>query len=409
MARDGSGNYNRAVASPSAGQVISSSNYNTEMNDLGAALTASIAKDGQTTPSANLPMGGYKHTGVSTASGGVRSEYVSSAVEQDGGTHWCGTAGGTADALTLTPTPAITSYTAGLVFRFKAGAAPNTGAATVAVSGLSAKAIQKAGAALAANDIAADKWYEVLYDGAAFQLQAYTINVTGVTSVATGTGLTGGPITTTGTVDLDFTNLTAASPATGDYVAGVDISDGNNEKKFLVSDILALASAAVPSGTVMDYAGSTEPSGWLFCYGQAISRATYAALFAIVGTTYGVGDGSTTFNLPDLRGRVAAGRDDMGGAAASRVTSGGSGITGTTLGASGGTETHTLTAAQLASHTHGPGSGTAIVNIQAGGGSFAAPAGGTDWGSSAATASAGSGTAHNNTQPTFILNKIIKT
>lgn len=87
------------------------------------------------------------------------------------------------------------------------------------------------------------------------------------------------------------------------------------------------------------------------CYGQAISRTDYPNLFAAIGTTYGAGDGSTTFNLPDLRGRVAAGRDDMGGTAAGRLTSA-STFVGTTLGATGGTETHTLTTAQMPAHTH---------------------------------------------------------
>src|SRR5690606_30912733 len=91
---------------------------------------------------------------------------------------------------------------------------------------------------------------------------------------------------------------------------------------------------------------------FLMPYGQAVSRTTYSALFAKLGTTYGVGDGSTTFNLPDLRGRVAAGRDDMGGTSANRLTNQSGGLDGDTLGASGGSETHTLTEAELASHTH---------------------------------------------------------
>lgn len=90
---------------------------------------------------------------------------------------------------------------------------------------------------------------------------------------------------------------------------------------------------------------AAAPSGWLACGGQAVSRTTYAGLFAAIGTTYGVGDGSTTFNLPDGRGRALFGLDNMGGSAASRLTAGGSGITGTTLGASGGNEL-------LQSHTH---------------------------------------------------------
>lgn len=102
---------------------------------------------------------------------------------------------------------------------------------------------------------------------------------------------------------------------------------------------------SAPAGTVNSYAGSTAPTGWLLCAGQAVSRTTYADLFSVVSTTYGSGDGSTTFNLPDLRGRAPFGKDDMNGSAASRITSGVSGITGTTLGAAGGDQ-------NLHSHTH---------------------------------------------------------
>jgi microcystin-dependent protein len=83
---------------------------------------------------------------------------------------------------------------------------------------------------------------------------------------------------------------------------------------------------------------STARAGTILGYGQAISRTDYAGLFAAYSTTYGTGDGSTTFNLPDLRGRVVAGKDDMGGSAASRITNAGSSIVGTTLGAAGGLE-----------------------------------------------------------------------
>ena len=104
----------------------------------------------------------------------------------------------------------------------------------------------------------------------------------------------------------------------------------------------------IPVGSGIDYWGATAPAGYLFAYGQAISRTTYTSLFAVMGTTYGSGDGSTTFNVPDKRGRSSIGKDDMGGVAANRVTSGGSGVSGTTLGASGGNEltqshTHTTT------------------------------------------------------------------
>ena len=65
----------------------------------------------------------------------------------------------------------------------------------------------------------------------------------------------------------------------------------------------------LPTGSVIPFAGKTAPTGWLMCQGQAVSRTTYAQLFSVIGTTFGSGDGSTTFNLPDLRGRVAVGVD----------------------------------------------------------------------------------------------------
>lgn len=110
--------------------------------------------------------------------------------------------------------------------------------------------------------------------------------------------------------------------------------------------------AMTPSGVIVPFAGSNAPSGWLLCAGQAVSRTQYAGLFLTISTTYGAGDGSTTFNLPDLRGRTIAGVDNMGGSAASRLTSGVSGINATTLGAAGGVEGVTLTAAQSGTPAH---------------------------------------------------------
>lgn len=160
-----------------------------------------------------------------------------------------------------------------------------------------------------------------------------------------------------------------------------------------------------PPGVVLPYAGTTEPSGWLLCYVQAISRTTYAALFSAIGTTYGGGDGSTTFNVPDLRGRISAGKDDMGGAAASRLTTGGSGVNGAVLGAAGGAETHTLSLAQMPAHSHAVTGGTA----SSGSGSNDLRASGSPAGAQPVTDSKGSGAAHNNTQPTIVLNHIIRT
>lgn len=104
-------------------------------------------------------------------------------------------------------------------------------------------------------------------------------------------------------------------------------------------------------GEVTSYAGTNAPSGWFLCYGQAVSRTGYPELFFIISTTYGSGDGTTTFNLPDLRGRAEFGKDNMGGSAANRITTAGSGVDGTTLGAAGGVQSFTITTPNLPAYT----------------------------------------------------------
>lgn len=184
-----------------------------------------------------------------------------------------------------------------------------------------------------------------------------------------------------------------------------------------------------PAGVVLQYAGATAPTGWLLCYGQSVSRTTYAALFAVIGTTLGVGDGSTTFGLPDLRGRVVAGNDNMGGSAAGRITSAGAGFDGAVLGATGGAQTHQLTVAQMPGHSHSGSAtsagghahalpvGSSYGVIPESGGSYGSIAGitaGTTESSGAhthavTTVSQGGDQVHPIVQPTIMLNAIIKT
>lgn len=168
--------------------------------------------------------------------------------------------------------------------------------------------------------------------------------------------------------------------------------------------LVAAAAAAVPSGCVLPYGGTAAPTGYLLCDGSPISRVTYSVLFGLLVTTYGVGDGVSTFNLPDLRGRSVFGKDNMGGTTASRITAAGSGITGTTLGAVGGTETHTLTTAQLASHSH-----PVTTRNNLGGSPFMMTSGVLNQFTGNSTEVAGGGGAHQNTPPGIILNYIIKT
>jgi hypothetical protein len=120
----------------------------------------------------------------------------------------------------------------------------------------------------------------------------------------------------------------------------------------------ALRIAALPIGTSLEYSGTGLPAGFLWEDGSNVSRTTYAELFAAIGTTYGAGNGSSTFALPDSRGRVAIGSDAMGGTAAGRITSAGCGIAGATLGAAGGNQA-------LQAHAHGiadPGHGHGVAD-----------------------------------------------
>lgn len=172
----------------------------------------------------------------------------------------------------------------------------------------------------------------------------------------------------------------------------------------LVREENLLPELLVPVGAVLAYGSSNAPKGWLSCAGQAVSRELYADLFSVVGTTYGSGDGSTTFNVPNLLGRVIVGQGS------------GVGLTSRSMGATGGAETHTLTTNEMPSHSHTSNAvGTTVGLITADGSStaitgdsspvepniFAAPV-------ALSIDNTGSGGAHNNMQPFAVLNYIIK-
>ena len=139
-------------------------------------------------------------------------------------------------------------------------------------------------------------------------------------------------------VDGYWVELGASAPVTA--------SAGDLTGATLASNVVS--SALIPVGVINPYAGSTAPTGWLLCSNQPVSRTTYSALFAVIGTTYGSGDGSTTFNVPDLRGRTVAGLDNMDGTDAGRLDIANS--RGTVV----GTQYVTLTSAQsgVPAHSH---------------------------------------------------------
>ena len=160
----------------------------------------------------------------------------------------------------------------------------------------------------------------------------------------------------------------------------------------------------LPTGAVQLYAGASAPSNWLLCNGAETLISGYAALYAVCSTTYGAltngsgGVGTTHFRLPDLRGRVPIG------------AGAGTGLTVRTIGATAGEETHTLTTAEMPSHTHTPNGNPQFLTWD--GATLTVAVGGlnaTATGSPTTTGITGGDVAHNNIQPVLALSYIIKT
>lgn len=211
--------------------------------------------------------------------------------------------GGTADVITISNNQPMASLSSNVVGFFAAGS--NTGPVTLNVDGLGAKPLVTANSVpLAGNQIVIGNYYLAAYNAA---------NDNWV--------LLGG----------------RENPSIASYLTANDVLIG------AIGEIKEWARPDLPSG-----------GGWAWANGQALSRTTYAALWAKFGTTYGAGDGTTTFNVPDRCGRVGVGLDNMGGIAAKgRITSTTVSPNGNTLGFTGGAQTHTLDLNQMPAHSHG--------------------------------------------------------
>lgn len=266
-----------------------------------------------------------------------------------------------------------------------------------------------------------------------------TFNLVAGNPVVTGTTISS---TTTNNTLTDIANgLTGSVSADGQTVmtgnqsmGGFKLTSlGNGTSSSDAVNYAQLLAIVLPSGSMIDFAGTVAPSGFLTCDGSAVSRVTYAALFTAIGTTWGAGDGSTTFNVPDTRRRTTIG-------------SGGTAIAGpaNTVGAVGGEETHVLITAELAAHNHGVSDPSHTHansltdpthshlwgnNAQQSAGAGAGNLGGSGTGTASVTSSSatgitinnaaqttgitvlnsGSGTAHNNMQPSAVVLKCIKT
>lgn len=190
----------------------------------------------------------------------------------------------------------------------------------------------------------------------------------------------------------------------------VQVTDGTS----VVNTTVIPPSPLMPAGTMLDYAGITVPPGFLAADGSAVSRSTYADLFAAIGTAWGAGDGTTTFNLPDASGRASIGSGTYN-------DSGTGGSVTRSLGQTLGASVHTLTVPQLASHTHIQNPHSHVFSIP---GSIGAGLGSGPYNlvestypltqalatnnTTATNQNAGGSEPHNNMQPSMVINKIIK-
>lgn len=204
---------------------------------------------------------------------------------------------------------------------------------------------------------------------------------------------------------VTVSNNAPTNPATKEWIKPITINDAetaeeyfrdanNNWKKILCEP----SGDTLPIGAITQFSGSIAPTNWLFCNGQAISRTEYSELFATIGTTYGEGDGSTTFNLPDFIGRVPVGLDaedpDFDA-----------------LGDFGGEKTHTLTIDEMPSHAHEQ---LAVSNPNSGGSGIRGTYNGQEgtgmsrYSTNAQTGTRGGNQPHNIMQPYLVTNFIIK-
>lgn len=169
------------------------------------------------------------------------------------------------------------------------------------------------------------------------------------------------------------------------------IADTNKCNASDMNEIKNAVNTNTPVASITMYAGSTVPSGWLLCDGSEVSRTTYANLFNAIGITYGSGDGSTTFNLPNLKGKIIVGQDTND-------------TSFDTIGETGGEKTHKLTVNEMPKHAH-----EIPYVAQTQGTSYAGVQGSTtlNWWSASYMHEAGGDQAHNNLQPYVVMNYII--
>lgn len=247
MARDGSGTYNLPAGQPvSTGTTISSTVHNTLASDVAAALTQSLSKDGQTTPTANLPMGGFKFTGV--ADGSASNQFATVGQLQSAAVSLAGSVSGT-DTITANLNPAILSYTSGLFVSLIVANTNATTTPTLALNGLSAKTIVRSGGqALAIGDLVTTKLAHMQYDGTNFVL----LNPATATYPAF--------IPTSSTVPANGMYLSAANTVAlaSNTTLRWSVNSTGNHVFAVPSSGVALAVTGLAAGTAQTWSDSTR-------------------------------------------------------------------------------------------------------------------------------------------------------
>lgn len=283
MPYNGSGNYSAPSNSwnPAVGgTTISSADWNSLLTDLETALSTVITKDGQTTITANLPMSGFKHTGVNTNSGSSsRSEYASGATLQDGGPVHAGTTGGTSTAYTASLTPAITAYAGGQRFTAKTNAACGANP-TINFNTVGAKKIYKniggTAAQLSAGDVPNNFEMDLIYDTALDSASGgfWILNLPVIVDVSINdfrlTLTTGVPVTT---ADVTGATTIYCAPYKGNRIALYDGSSWN----VVTSAEFSLALGTLSNNTNYDvfcYSNSGTPTLEFTAWTNATTRAT---------------------------------------------------------------------------------------------------------------------------------------
>ena len=270
MPRNGSGTYTLPAGNPVVtGTTISSTWANTTLSDIGTSLTNSIAKDGQTKPTANLPMNSFKHTGVAVAA--ATTDYARADQVQNSSLSYLTSVSG-ADTITASAPISLAAYAAGQQFRFIAAGA-NTGAVTLNINGIGAKSVTKNGAtALAAGDIPNAAVVEVTYDGTQFQVTKIKQGTASVYDVGTSAN---------NVVQL---NGSAKLPAVdGSLLTGINTTQIQPVSAVTSSNTLVISASALS----LDFRSTTLGSGTVTRVSGTPSNLVISS-GSTLGTTSGV-------------------------------------------------------------------------------------------------------------------------